>query len=93
MVLFGDPAASDRILAQLQKVTAADVQRVAKSIMDDSHAVTLRYLPQSAGAKGDTIADSKAIEAVKVDIPAAEVPAMRLHPRISARRPLRPQPP
>ncbi|MEO8313737.1 MAG: pitrilysin family protein [Pseudomonadota bacterium] len=80
VVLFGDPAASDRILAQLQKVTADDVQRVAKSIMDDTRAVTLRYLPEKAGAKGDTIVDSKNIQAVKVDIPAAEVPAYALAP-------------
>jgi len=41
-----DPSASDNILAQLQKVSAADVQRVARSIMDDTRAVTIRYLPE-----------------------------------------------
>jgi zinc protease len=78
VVLFGDPAAFDNILAQLQKVTAADVQRVARSIMVDARAVTLRYLPATAGAKGDTIVDSKNIQAVDVDIPAAEIPAYAL---------------
>jgi zinc protease len=78
VVLFGDPAAFDNILAQLQKVTAADVQRVAKSIMDDARSVILRYLPATAGAKGDTIADSKNIQAVKADIPAAEIPVYAL---------------
>ena len=80
VLLYGDPAAWDNILAQLQKVTAADVQRVASSIMNDARAVTLRYLPEKAGAKGDVIADSGNIQAVKIDIPAAEIPAYALAP-------------
>jgi zinc protease len=90
VVLFGDPAASDNILAQLQKVTAADVQRVARSIMDDTRSVTLRYLPEASGAKGDTIADSKSIQAVKVDIPATEVPAYSLAPADQRKAPPEP---
>jgi zinc protease len=90
VVLFGDPAAADNLLAQLQKVTAADVQRVAQSIMDDTRAVTLRYLPESAGAKGDTIADSKTIQAVKVEIPAAEIPAYLLAPADQRKAPPEP---
>ena len=63
-IVFGDPGASDRLLAELQAVTAADVQRVALSIMDDSRAVTIRYLPEDPDAEGDVIADSKRIQPV-----------------------------
>ena len=80
MIVFGDPGASDRILAELQTVTAADVQRVAKSIMDDARAITIRYLPEEPEAKGDVIADSKRIQPVAFDIPAAEIPAHALAP-------------
>ncbi|MET0279686.1 MAG: pitrilysin family protein [Steroidobacteraceae bacterium] len=78
VILFGDPAASDKLLAQLQTVTAADVQRVAKSLLDDARAVTIRYLPEAAGAKGDVIASSANIQTVKIDIPAAEIPTYTL---------------
>jgi zinc protease len=80
VIVFGDPGASDRILAELQTVTAADVQRVAKSIMDDARAVTIRYLPEVPDAKGDMIADSKLIQPVAIDIPAAQIPAFALAP-------------
>ncbi len=90
VVLYGDPAAFDKILAQLQQVTAADVQRVAKSIMDDTRAVTIRYLPEAPGTQGDTIADSKTIQTVKIDIPAAEIPVFALAP--ASKRALPPAP-
>jgi zinc protease len=48
--------------------------------MDDTRSVTLRYLPETTGATGDTIADSKTIQAVAVDIPAAEIPVYALAP-------------
>jgi zinc protease len=80
VIIFKDPSASDRLLAQLQTVTAADIQRVAKSIMDDSRSVTLRYLPETKGAKGDTFASSAAIQPAKIDIPAAEIPSYALAP-------------
>jgi zinc protease len=80
VILFGDPAASDKLLAQLQSVTAADVQRVAKSLLDDTRSVTIRYLPEAEGAKGDTIASAAGIQTVKIDIPAAEIPSYTLKP-------------
>jgi zinc protease len=80
VVLFGDPAAFDNILARLQKVTAAEVQRVAQSVMDDTRSVTIRYLPEKPGVKGDVVTESKAIEPVKIDIPATDIPAYALAP-------------
>jgi zinc protease len=90
VIVYGDARASDRILASLQSVSAADVQRVAKSLLDDARSVTIRYLPEAPGAKGDTIADSKTIATAKIDIPAAEIPTHVLAPE--GQRQAAPQP-
>jgi zinc protease len=90
VIVFGDAKASDRILAQLQSVTAADVQRVARALFDDSRSVTIRYLPEVPGTKGDVIADSKNIVTAKIEIPAAEIPSFELAP--ADKRQLPPQP-
>ena len=90
VIVAGDAKASDRVLSQLQGVTAADVQRVAKALFDDSRAVTIRYLPEAPGAKGDVIVDSKNIITAKIDIPAADIPTYSLAPE--DRRVAPPQP-
>jgi zinc protease len=41
----GDPARANTDLDALQKVTAADVQRVLKKYVLDAHSVTINYLP------------------------------------------------
>jgi len=92
VILFRDPAASDRLLAQLQTVSAADVQRVARSIMDAGRSVTLRYLPDAAGARGDTIASAATIQPTAIDIPAAEIPAFALAPEGQREQPPAPGP-
>jgi zinc protease len=92
VIIFNDPGASDRLLAQLQSVTAADVQRVARSIMDDAHSVTIRYLPEAQGAKGDTIASATTIEPTAIDIPAAEIPTFTLAPEDQRQAPPAPGP-
>jgi zinc protease len=48
VVLEGDPHASDKRIAQIQAITAADVQRVARRLFVDSNAVTITYLPATA---------------------------------------------
>ncbi|MEJ0099767.1 MAG: pitrilysin family protein [Pseudomonadota bacterium] len=87
VILFKDPSASDKLLAQVQSVTAMDVQRVAKSIMDDSRSVTIRYLPEAPGAKGDTIASATTIKPTTIDIPAAEIPTYALAPEDKRQQP------
>lgn len=42
----GDPARANTDLAALQKVTAADVQRVLKKYVVDAHSVTINYMPE-----------------------------------------------
>ncbi|MFN3229003.1 MAG: M16 family metallopeptidase, partial [Asticcacaulis sp.] len=59
VILYGDPKRADSLLADIQKVTAADIQRVAKTWFDHGKAVEIRYLPEAmkpANGKSDTIA-------------------------------------
>lgn len=46
----GDPARVNTDLAVLQKVTAADVQRVLRQYVAGAHSVTIDYLPQPKAA-------------------------------------------
>ncbi|MBB4608130.1 M16 family metallopeptidase [Sphingomonas yabuuchiae] len=47
VIVDGDPSAADRQIAAVQKVTAADIQRVARTYLKDSQSATIRYLPDS----------------------------------------------
>lgn len=49
-LIEGDPARINTDLAALQKVTAADVQRVLKQYVTGAHSVTIDYLPQAKAA-------------------------------------------
>lgn len=48
IVNAGDPRWSDRMLAAVQQVTPADVQRVARQYLADERRLTIRYLDESA---------------------------------------------
>jgi len=50
----GDAAKANTELADLQAVSAADVQRVAKAYLDPQSRMTIRYRPESARPKGET---------------------------------------
>jgi zinc protease len=47
VIVDGDPSAADRQIAAVQKVTAADIQRVARAYLNDNQSATIRYLPDS----------------------------------------------
>ena len=47
-VLLGDPARVNTDLERMQRVTAADVQRVAKKYLTDANRLVLYYLPEAA---------------------------------------------
>lgn len=85
VVLDKDPRAADRSLEQLQAVTAADVQRVARKIMDDTQSVTITYLPEEMqnGAAEHVFADAPTIVTASIDIPASEIPVYALAPEAS----------
>ncbi len=89
VILMDDPKAADKLLAQVQAVTAADVQRVAKAIMVDASAVTIRYLPEAMqnGAEEATIADAPTIQANAIDIPASDIPTYTLAPEATRLQP------
>jgi zinc protease len=54
-VLLGDPNRVNTDLEQLQAVTAADVQRVAKKYFTDENRYVFYYLPESARPKPGTM--------------------------------------
>lgn len=80
VILYKNAKASDEILAKLQTVTAADVQRVAKAILDDTKSVTIKYLPEEdqKGAAEATFADAPTIQTSKIEIAAADIPTYTL---------------
>ena len=59
VLIDGDPRAGERQLAAIGRVTAADIQRAARTYLKDAQSATILYLPEDAKPKaaiGDTIA-------------------------------------
>ncbi|WP_420141874.1 M16 family metallopeptidase [Sphingomonas sp.] len=56
LILEDDPHASDKMLAEIQALTAADIQRAARRWLPDDRTVTITYLSAPEGAKADAIA-------------------------------------
>lgn len=54
LIVDGDPNAVNTELAELQAVTAADVQRVARKYLAEDRRMTIRYRPESERPKGET---------------------------------------
>lgn len=83
IIRYGDADAADRLLAAVQNVTAADVQRVARTYLDDTRRVTVRYLPEESRAEGaaeDTIETSTTIQAQRLVVPQSEIEIVTLAP-------------
>ncbi len=55
IIVSRDPKAADQQLAAIARVTAADVQRVARQYLGDNQSAALTYLPEAKGAKGDSV--------------------------------------
>ena len=53
-IIDGDPRAADRDLAAVARVTAADVQRVARKYLRDERSATIHYLPAEMAPAGTT---------------------------------------
>jgi zinc protease len=90
VIRYGDAAYADRLLAAIQATTAADVQRVARSILNDQRRVVVRYLPEEEGVSGDTITTSPTIQARSLDIPASEITIFTLAAEGERERPPEP---
>ena len=56
VIVNDDPRAEEKQLAAIQRVTAADVQRVARQYFGDNQSAALRYLPAAPGKTGDRVA-------------------------------------
>jgi zinc protease len=67
----GDAAKANTELADLQAVTAADVQRVAKKYLDPQRRMTIRYQAESERPKGEAapVPPTPPVRAVKYDGP------------------------
>lgn len=81
VITFGSPDATSNLLAAVQRVTAADVQRVARRWLNDSRRVTLRYLNEAtrpSPTAGDTITTPTTLQTQALTIPASEVPVVTL---------------
>ena len=93
---FRDGAYADKLLNAIQMVTAADVQRVAQAILDDSKRVTIRYLSEETRPKdavSDTIATASSVKAQELSIPASEIPTFTLAPETERAKPPAPAAP
>lgn len=78
VIVERDPQAADKGLAAIGRVTAADVQRVAKTWLAANRAATIRYLPDTAkpaNAASDTIAIADSV----VTAPLAVPPGIAIH--------------
>jgi len=71
IIVGGDPRAADEQLAAIARVTAADVQRVARKYLGDNQSAALIYLPDSMakGAKGDTIGVASTVKVAPLAVP------------------------
>lgn len=71
IIVSRDPKAADEQLAAIGRVTAADVQRVARKYLGDNQSAALIYLPDgmAKGAKGDTIAVAPTVKVAPLTVP------------------------
>lgn len=83
VIRYGDAAYADRLLAAIQATTAADVQRVARRVLNDERRVVVNYLPEAMrpeGVAGDTITTASTIVARPLDVPQSEIVIHTLAP-------------
>jgi len=72
VIIDGDPAAADKQLAAIARVTPADIQRVARRYLTDNRSAAIRYMPaeMANGAKGDAIGVANTVEVADLTAPA-----------------------
>ncbi len=89
VIIDGDPRATDRQLAAIGRVTAADVQRVAAKYLRDQRSATIQYLPEDAAAKApqndrievaDTVVVTPLVAPGKVEVVTPASAAERIAP-------------
>lgn len=80
VIRYGDPDRADALLKAVDKISAEDVQRTAQRLFDAQKSVTIRYLPESEGARGDDIRTAATIETAALSIPPEEITVHSLAP-------------
>ncbi len=73
VLVDGDPRAADQQLAAIARVTAADIQRVARKYLGDAQSATIRYMPadaRPANAGGPAIAVASTVQVADLKAPA-----------------------
>ena len=81
-----DPTAPDKRIGEIKAVTAADVQRVARTYLDENARVSVRYLDESQKPEGMTDAQAEAAwrnpapVPTFVSVPPAQLPPNQLLP-------------
>ncbi|THD35625.1 MAG: insulinase family protein [Sphingomonas sp.] len=72
VIIDGDPAAADKQLAAIQRVTPTDIQRVARRYLTDNRSAAIRYMPAEmakAGPKADKVAVADTVEVADLKTP------------------------
>src|SRR3569623_1599067 len=73
VIFDGDPAAADKQLAAIQRVTPADIQRVARRYLTDNRSAAIHYIPAEMApkdAKSDKIEVAKTVAVADLKTPA-----------------------
>ncbi|NJC40628.1 zinc protease [Brevundimonas alba] len=55
LIMTGDPTAADRDIPDIQRVTVADIQRVARQYLRDDRAIAMRYLQADDAHPASTV--------------------------------------
>ncbi len=82
VLVDGDPQAADKQLAAIARVSAADIQRVARQYLGETQSATIRYMPIEAkpagrapgsgsgsGSAGDTITVASTVQVADLKAP------------------------
>ncbi len=83
IVQYGDAGAADAQIAAIQRVTPADIQRVARTLLVDARRITIHYRStddRTEGVAGDTIVDAPTIRANPLTIAASDIAVTTLAP-------------
>ncbi|QSX77783.1 M16 family metallopeptidase [Agrilutibacter solisilvae] len=95
-IVYGTPDRANTLLGDIQNVTAADVQRVARQYLAENQSVAIRYLDESAKASGAAATPIRIADTVQtrgLSVPASQIHIVTLAPegeRVQAPAPAAP---
>ncbi len=92
-LVYGSPDRANTLLGDIQAVSAADVQRVARKYLDDNQRVAIRYMDESAqagGAAETPIRTAATVRTSDLAVPKADIRIVTLAPESERVRPPEP---